>query len=252
MIHGPTFGAGEYVTDRRMAKQLGLDVLAIERPGYGRTDQPKRLDNALQCQVADAMALLQQQSFMPERLLAHEVGLITALALQAQLPKGHCGGIVGVSAAPPFLQQQQINSMPTHQGIFIQAARHAPWLALIDSVIDGVEPDHAIIQRPELRAGVIGTYSFNLNQSGAGFEVDLRVMLNDWMPLLQTCNVPLTLLHGDKNQTTTVAALAIFREANDGVDIELFPNEGLTLAVSQPTAIWQRINASLSADSGQA
>lgn len=270
MIHGPTFGAGEYVTDRRMAKQLGLDVLAIERPGYGRTDQPKRLDNALQCQVADAMALLQQQSFMPERLLAHEVGLITALALQAQLPKGHCGGIVGVSAAPPFLQQQQINSMPTHQGIFIQAARHAPWLARLlirllmvktrqlgpkrwtDVVFDGVEPDHAIIQRPELRAGVIGTYSFNLNQSGAGFEVDLRVMLNDWMPLLQTCNVPLTLLHGDKNQTTTVAALAIFREANDGVDIELFPNEGLTLAVSQPTAIWQRINASLSADSGQA
>lgn len=263
MVHGPTFGAGEYVTDRRLAKQLGLDVLAIERPGYGRTDQPKRLDDALQCQVDDCMALIQQQSFVPEVLLAHEVGLITALALQKKLPATICRAIVSVSAAPPFLQQQQINAMPTHQGIFIQAARHAPWLARLmirllmvktrklgpkrwtDVVFAGVDPDHAVIQRPELRAGVIGTYSFNLNQAGAGFEVDLRVMLNDWLPLLEQCPIPLVLLHGDQNQTTSVEALTIFSQACPQANVLIQPGEGLTLAVSQPNWVWGSVKEAM-------
>lgn len=258
LLHGPTFGAGEYLADRRLARQMGLDVVALERPGYGRTDVPHRQDDPLQVQVDDALHLLQQLEFSPVVLLAHEVGLITALALSSRLPRP-CAGIVSVSAAPPFRQQQQINAMPAHQGIFIQAARHAPWLARLlirllmvrtrklgperwtDVVFEGVEPDHGIIIRPDLRAGVIGTYSFNLNQMGAGFEVDLRVMLQDWESLLHNLPVSLILLHGEQNATTAPAVLGLFRNADPAAVIELVEGEGLTLAVSQPELIWRRV-----------
>jgi pimeloyl-ACP methyl ester carboxylesterase/DNA-binding CsgD family transcriptional regulator len=256
MLHGPSFGAGEYPEDRRLARRFNLDVHAVERPGYGRTDVPSPDDDPLETQCRDIEVYLARTGLGEATLLAHEVGLIPALDLARRRPE-LVRGILAVSSAPPFGRLEQIEAMPGHQAIFIQAARHAPWLARLmtrllrvrtrrlgpegwtDVIFRDVEPDHEVMQRPGLLPGIIGTYSFYLNQMGAGFEVDLQIMLKDWGHLLSNLPVPLVLLHGARNASTPASSLEIFRDLNGAVEISIIENEGLTLAVSRPDLIYR-------------
>ncbi|WP_460055981.1 bifunctional helix-turn-helix transcriptional regulator/alpha/beta hydrolase [Spirochaeta dissipatitropha] len=257
-LHGPSFGAGEYIHDRRLAHRHGLSIYAIERPGYGRTDAPSRKETILDCCCRDMLSLLDQEGLSQVTLYAHEVALIPALAFARCCPD-RVKGILSVSAAPPFRELEQIQSIPEHQGVFIQAARHAPWLAHLlirllvvqmrklgpqqwtDVIFRNLEPDTSVMQRPELLSGIIGSYSFYLNQSGAGFEQDLQLMLNDWAPLLEVYNVPLLLLHGTENSTTLPEHLGVFREIRPDIQIELVQEAGLSLAVAQPRLVYEHL-----------
>ena len=260
LLHGPSFGAGEFPADRALAVSHGLDVYAVERPGYGRTDPPARNQDILQCQCDDVLALMDRQGLDQVTLLAHEVALICALELARREPR-RFRGIVSVSAAPPFRQLEQINSMPAQQAIFIQAARHARWLArlmlrLLIVRVRRLGPEHwyqvvfgevasemAVMARPALCQGVVGTYSFNHQQQGAGYELDLQIMLRDWGALFADCPVPLTMLHGSINPTTPTGNLEIFRQLNPSVPIHVLEGEGLTLAASRPQSVYQQVLA---------
>ncbi|PKM22658.1 MAG: hypothetical protein CVV10_03210 [Gammaproteobacteria bacterium HGW-Gammaproteobacteria-14] len=254
-LHGPSFGAGDFPEERRLAEHHALDIFAIERPGYGRTHIPNANEDPLRCQCDDILALMDKQGITSALFICHEVALIPALSIACKQPQ-RISGIVAISAAPPFKQLQQIDAMPAHQGIFLMAARRAPWMARLmtrlltirmkklgpehwtDVVFEGVEPDHNIINRPELRQGVIASYGFYINQMGAGFEVDLRIMLKDWSTLITKTEVPVRLIHGERNATTRVEHLAIFHDLNPDITVDLVPEEGLTLAVSQPQRIF--------------
>ena len=258
MLHGPTFGAGEYLADRYQALRHGLDVYAIERPGYGRSDPPGKGEDVLECHYQDLLSLMAQAQLSKVKLLAYEVGMIPALKLAEQQPD-RIKGIVAVSAAPPFIELEQLHAMPEHQVVFIQAARHAPWLARlmirllmirtrqlgperwIEVVFQGLKTEMQVMKKSELKTGIVGSYSFYLNQMGAGFEVDLKMMLKDWGGLLRGLSVRLRLLHGGNNATTPVNNLEIFKRLNPHVGIDLIENEGLTLAVSRPERIYQTL-----------
>lgn len=264
-IHGPSFGAGEYAEDRRLAAKHQLAVHAVERPGYGRTRPLNRGESVLETQLADLLTYLDFAGLGRVRVLAHEVGLILALELARRRPD-LIEGIVAVSAAPPFQALEQIDAMPGHQGIFIQAARQAPWLAHLltrlltirtrrlgverwtDVIFSGVDPDDRVMRRPALRSGVIGSYSFYLNQLGAGFEQDLQLMLTDWGALITDLKIPMLLLHGRKNLTTPPTYLEIFRELNAHVRIETVEDAGLTLAVSHPHLVYESLSRLSSGD----
>ncbi len=257
-LHGPSFGAGEYPEDRRLARKYGLDVYALERPGYGRTDVVPEDEDALACGCLDILAYLDHERLEGVTVLAHEVALIPALELAARRPD-RVAGILAVSAAPPFLELEQIHAIPEHQGIFIHAARHAPWIAHLlvrllmirmrrlgpqgwtEVIFGGLPAESEVMARPELLPGVIGTYSFYLNQMGAGFEHDLQMMLADWSPLLAAAQAPLVLVHGSRNETTPPGHLELFRAIRPDVRIELVENAGLSLAVSHPQLLYRRL-----------
>ena len=258
LIHGPSFGAGEYPEERRLAVQNRLDVHAVERPGYGRTRVPEKTERVLDCHVEDILTYLDSAGIGRVAIVAHEVGLVPALEIARRRP-GLVQGILAVSAAPPFRELEQIDAMPGHQAIFIQAARRSPWLARLmmklltirtrrlgverwtDVIFGGLDPDARVMKRPALRSGIIGTYSFYLNQMGAGFEQDLQMMLADWSHLIETVAVPVVLLHGCSNPTTPPAYLELFRTLNPCIRIELVENAGLTLAVSHPKRVYEQL-----------
>lgn len=259
-LHGPSFGAGEFPADRRLALDLRLDVHALERPGYGRTQTPGPEEDILGCQLDDALALLRRQRLESVIVLAHEVALIPALAL-ARLLGPRIRGIVSVSAAPPFLQLEQVDAMPAQQAIFIQSARRGRWLARLmirlltvrlqrlgpekwyEAVFGEEGPEIEVMRRSALLQGVISTYSFNHHQQGAGYEADLDIMLRDWGHLLAKLRVPLTLVHGEANLTTPLSHLEIFRQLQPTASLSTLPDEGLTLAVSQPARVWDTVAA---------
>ena len=257
-LHGPSFGAGEYAEDRRLAARYGLSVYAPERPGYGRTDSHEAAENVLDCQIRDACALLDQEGVEAVTILAHEVALIPALAMARHCPE-RVRGILGVSAAPPFVQLEQLMVIPDHQSVFIEAARHAPWLAhllirllvvqmrklgpqeWVRVIFGDLEPDSRVMQRPELLAGIVGSYSFYVNQLGQGFEQDLEMMHTDWSDLVRSVPVPLRLLHGAENPTTPPAQLDVFRTLRQDTPVEVVEQAGLTLAVSHPHLVYRAL-----------
>jgi pimeloyl-ACP methyl ester carboxylesterase/DNA-binding CsgD family transcriptional regulator len=258
-LHGPSFGAGEYPEDRRLAERLGLCVYALERPGYGRTDPAPDSEDPLVCEYLDAMALFRLRKPGPVHILAHEAALIPALELARKEP-GLVRGILGVSSAPPFLQLEQLAEIPANHGVYFHAARHAPWIAQLlvkiltvrmrrlgpqawtEVIFKGQSFETAVMSRPALAPGIIGTYSFYLNQQGAGFEHELRIMLDDWSTSLAEVQVPLVLVHGARNNTTPPAHLDIFRKIRPDISIELVADAGLSLAVSHPRLVYERLS----------
>ena len=254
-LHGPSFGAGEYPDDRVQSQRRSLSVYAIERPGYGRTDITDPDEGVLESTRRDIEALLDREGLDRVTILAHEVGLIPALDLANALPQ-RIRGVLAVSASPPFVQLEQLHAMPDHQVIFIEAARHAPWLAHLlirllviqirrlgpqqwtDVVFRGLDPDTTVMRRPDLLPGIIGTYSFCISQAGLGFEQDLQLMHLDWSGLIRSAGVPLHLLHGAQNPTTPAADLTVFRNLRPDIPINLIQSAGLTLAVSHPHLVY--------------
>ncbi len=111
-----------------------------------------------------------------------------------------------------------------------------------DVIFGGLDPDGHVMKHPTLRSGIIGTYSFYLNQMGAGFEQDLQMMLTDWSRLVAGLQVPTVLLHGCRNPTTPPAYLEIFRKLNRDLRIELVEDAGLTLAVSHPQRVYEELS----------
>lgn len=257
-LHGPSFGAGEYREDRRLAERRGLSVFAIERPGYGRTDPAPSGEDPRLCEYRDLMALAAREKLGPAFVLAHEAALIPALNL-AGLEPAFVRGVLAVSSSPPFLELEQISALPASQGVYIHAARQADWMSRLlikiltvrmrrlgpqrwtDVIFDGQDFDKTVLSRPGLSAGVVATYSFYLNQMGAGFEHDLRVMLADWSEELRLVKAPLYLTHGARNTTTPVKYLEIFKRLRPEVSIELVPDAGLSLAVSHPQLIYRKL-----------
>ena len=254
-LHGPSFGAGEYPDDRVQSQRRRLSVYAIERPGYGRTDITDPDEGVLESTRRDIEALLDREGLDRVTILAHEVGLIPALDLANALPQ-RIRGVLAVSASPPFVQLEQLHAMPDHQVIFIEAARHAPWLAHLlirllviqirrlgpqrwtEVIFRGLDPDTTVMRRPDLLPGIIGTYSFCISQAGLGFEQDLQLMHLDWSGLIRSAGVPLHLLHGAQNPTTPAADLTVFRNLRPDIPINLIQSAGLTLAVSHPHLVY--------------
>ncbi|TVQ98361.1 MAG: hypothetical protein EA403_14110 [Spirochaetaceae bacterium] len=254
-LHGPSFGAGEYPDNRVQSQRRRMSVYAIERPGYGRTDIPGQDEEVLECSRRDIEMLLDREGLERVTILAHEVALIAALDLAHAHPQ-RIRGVLAVSASPPFVQLEQLHAIPDHQAIFIQAARHAPWLAHLlirllviqirrlgphrwtDVIFRGLSPDTTVMRRPELLPGIIGTYSFCINQAGLGFEQDLKLMHLDWSALVRTAPVPVRLMHGAQNPTTPAADLAVFRTLRPNISVDLIPSAGLTLAVSHPHLVY--------------
>lgn len=260
-IHGPSFAAGDFEQDRDWAQRLGLDVYAIERPGYGRTDPPGPDDDPLDCQVQDIQLLIRYQRLARVKILAHEVGLIPALAF-ARLQPDQVSSLVGVSCAPPFVELEQIQAMPTEQGVFILAATKARWLARLllrllvarlrtlgarrwyQAVFGQVPLDLAVTERPDLQPGVAAAFTFYTQQAGAGFDNDLQVMIKDWGYLVSQAPCPVLLLHGQSNPSTPAAHLDLFLNLNRRWQIQTFADQGLTLALCQPEAIFTAVKAS--------
>ncbi|MCH8532098.1 MAG: alpha/beta fold hydrolase [Saccharospirillum sp.] len=258
-LHGPFFGAGEFEADREWAQRLGLDVFAIERPGYGRTEPPPRKETVVDTMVEDARLLMDLQSIPTALFLTHEIGLIPALALSVKHPD-RVQQILGVSAAPPFSELSQLNAMPSQQRIFIWAAQNAQWLVRLlirlgmvrlrklgpnrwmEAVFSEVPEDMVVLNRPEMQPGIIGTYSLNIQQVGAGFEVDLQLTFSDWSALVTQTAAPVTLLHGSQNQTTRLEFAQLFTRINPNIQLATVEGSGQSLAIERPDLVYQTLH----------
>ncbi len=214
MTPGTTLIRG-YRTDKARQKEPIL-LSGTYSPGY-RAFVLKALQNYWPDSVDHALAELFELSHSEREILSGLARGMTSDQI-AEERKRTVGTV-----------RQQVKSI-LHK---LEAARRSPWMA-------------RLMTRPALRSGIIGTYSFYLNQMGAGFEHDLQMMLTDWSHLVAALEVPTVLLHGSRNPTTPPAYPEIFRKLNRGLRIELVEDAGLTVAVSHPHRVYEEITRLLS------
>ncbi len=252
MIHGTLFGIAELVAERRFALDLGLDIVACERPGYGRTPVCKVRNDAMGAAVADMVLTLDASGLDRVIILAHDTGLAFAHALAMHCPE-RIAGIVAVSPVIPMRAVAQTTAMPPQQQVFAWAARHAPWLVegltrigiermrrlgpsgWPHAVFAGAPRDLEVSARPDILPAVNAAYAFNAGQAAAGFRMDVTVANADWSADLKQISCPLHLIHGTENRTVPVAAVrALAAQHGDRITLDCIEGEGHTLPLAQP------------------
>ncbi len=260
LLHGPFFGLGEYDAERETACRLGLDVLAVERLGYGRTESPLQGEDAVDCQVADILALLDREGWRSVRVLCHDIAFIPALALCEQAG-ARVRSLTAVSAPAPFREAAQLDLMPGQQKLFMWAARHAGWLVRllirlgmvqmrklgpenwIQAVFGEVPLEMDVLTRPEFARGLPGAFAFNLAQAGKGYEIDLALTTRDWGDAVRALRHPCTLFHGSENLTTRPEFNRMLVQLNPVLVRHEITGAGQTLALTHNEAVWCHVAA---------
>lgn len=261
LLHGPFFGLGEYDAERECASRLGLDVLAVERLGYGRTEAPLSLEDAVDCQVADILALLDREGWRSVRLLCHDIAFLPALALCRQAG-ARVLSLTAVSAPAPFREAAQLDLMPGQQKLFMWAARHAGWLVRllirlgmvqmrklgpenwIEAVFGESPLEMEVLRQPACARGLPGAFAFNLAQSGKGYEIDLALTTRDWGDAVRDLRHPCTLFHGSQNQTTRPEFNRMLLQLNPSLVRHEIEGAGQTLALTHGEMIWRHVASS--------
>lgn len=126
LVHG-TPGAAEGWTDYLLAPPPGAEVLAIDRPGFGRS-APQRAVTSLAAQAAAVSALLPRDGRLAV-LVGHSLGGSVAARVAAEQPR-RVGALVLLAAAlDPRLERvhalQRVAAWPLLRALLPRAIRNA-------------------------------------------------------------------------------------------------------------------------------
>lgn len=254
LMHSTYFGAGDHAPDRALAYKLGLDVITVERPGYGRTQPPSSTVSILDTHIKDCIYLLNELGWHEVWLKSHDFGLVPALTFANYYPK-RVQGIFAVSPLPLFLPDSDLSAIPIQQRAFIWAAHYSFWMIKLllrvghvkarklgpaqwmQMVFDGTPDELKVFQTDAGREVSESSYHFNLIQNSKGQVFDMQFGLaNDWTELLREVKVPLAGLTGKRNTTFDVYAVRALKLINPNFDIKEVEMASLTLAITDAEA----------------
>jgi pimeloyl-ACP methyl ester carboxylesterase len=221
------------------ARELGLCLVAPDRPGIGRTD-PRRL-RRLADWAQDATLVLDALGAGPAALLGVSAGGPFAAACAARLG-GRVRSLTLVSALGP--PAWPTRGMAPGQRLALQAARHAPpfggwflgclatlarrspelFLRLATSELPGV--DCRALERPGMREAFLAGYAEAFRRGSWGVAQDLRVLTRPWGFDLGAIKVPTSIHHGDADTVVPAQHARLFAEAIPGAQLHLHPCHG--------------------------
>jgi pimeloyl-ACP methyl ester carboxylesterase len=221
------------------ARELGLCLVAPDRPGIGRTDR-RRLPR-LADWAEDAVLVLDALGAGPTALLGVSAGGPFAAACAARLG-GRVRSLTLVSALGP-------PAWPTHgmapgQRLALQAARHDPpfggwflgrlatlarrspelFLRLATSELPDI--DCRALERPGMRETFLSGYAEAFRRGSWGVAQDLRVLTRPWGFDLGAIKVPTLIHHGDADTVVPPQHARLFAEAIPGAQLHSHPGHG--------------------------
>jgi pimeloyl-ACP methyl ester carboxylesterase/DNA-binding CsgD family transcriptional regulator len=253
LMHSTYFGAGEYAPERILANQSDLDIIIVERPGYGRTQAPASLttESILETHIKDCRYILDQLGWEKAWLKSHDFGFVTAIAFAHHYPDKVLG-LYAVSPPPLFSPNSNLSSIPVQQRAFIWAARHCFWMIKLllrlshvqarklgpsrwlEMAFDGAPEELEIFQTEAGREVSEKSYHFNLVQNSKGQVFDLQVgIANDWTELLKELKPPLAGLTGQRNTTFDVHSVRELTSINPNFNIKVSEMASLTLTLTE-------------------
>jgi pimeloyl-ACP methyl ester carboxylesterase len=221
------------------ASELGLRLVAPDRPGIGRTE-PRGL-RWLADWVEDAELVLDAAAAGPAALLGVSAGGPFAAACAARLP-GHVRSLTLI--APLGAPGWPSCGMAPQQRAVLPVARHAPasggwflgrlavlarrspqlFLRLAASELPGI--DRRALAEPGMREAFLTGYAEAFRRGSRGVAQDLRVLMRPWGFELGSITVPASIHHGDADTTVPLEHARLFAAAIPGGQLQLHPGHG--------------------------
>jgi pimeloyl-ACP methyl ester carboxylesterase len=221
------------------ADELGLRLVAPDRPGIGGTD-PRGL-RQLADWTEDAALVLDELAAGPVALLGISAGGPFAAACAARLPgRVRSLTLIAPLGAPGWptcgmapgqrLALQAARRAPAFGGWFLGRlavlARRSPWLfvRLATSELPGT--DRRALAQPGMREAFLAGYTEAFRRGSRGVAQDLRVLMRPWGFELGSITVPASIHHGDADTTVPPQHARLFAAAIPGGQLQLHPGHG--------------------------
>jgi pimeloyl-ACP methyl ester carboxylesterase len=221
------------------AAELGLRVIAPDRPGMGGSD-PYRLGRVVDW-VEDATLILDALRVDTAALLGVSGGGPFAAACAAAMA-GRVRSLTLVSPLGP-------PGWPTHgmapgERLSLALASRAPafcgwslgWLGalarrrpelffrLAGTSLPDI--DNRALEQPDTRESFLASYAEAFRGGSWGVAQDLRVLTQSWGFDLGSISVPATIHHGDADTTVPLQHARLFAGAIPGAELQIYPGHG--------------------------
>jgi pimeloyl-ACP methyl ester carboxylesterase len=224
---------------RQAAAELGLRLIAPDRPGTGGTD-PRQLDR-LADWVEDATLVLDALQVGSAALLGVSAGGAFAAACAAGIP-GRVRSLTLVAPLGPA--GWPTRGMATGERLSLELARHAPafsgwslgrlgalarrspelFLALTATALPDI--DNRALAQPGTRESFLTNYAEAFRRGSWGVGQDLRILTRPWGFDLGAITVPAWIHHGDADTTVPLQHALLFAEAIPGAHVQIHPGHG--------------------------
>jgi pimeloyl-ACP methyl ester carboxylesterase len=221
------------------ARELGLRIMAPDRPGVGGTD-PRRLGR-LADWVEDAALVLDGVRAESAALLGISAGGPFAAACAARIPGRVRSLTLVCPLGPPGWPTR---GMAPGERLSLAVARHAPafggwflgrlaalarrsprlFLRLATSELPGI--DRRAIAQPGMRDAFLAGYAEAFRRGSWGVAQDLRVLTRPWGFQLGSITVPASIHHGDADTMVPPRHARLYAEAIPGAQLQLYPGHG--------------------------
>ncbi|MEJ2060478.1 MAG: alpha/beta hydrolase [Gammaproteobacteria bacterium] len=222
-----------------VAQKLGLRLISIDRPGYGRSD-PKP-DRTLLDWPQDVAALADVLRIPRFHLLGISGGGPYALACARELA-GRVDGLTLICALGPPASLDELESGPGTR-LFEFAGRHphiarlalAPlgvWLrrspvSFVERMMAAASPeDRAVLRDPLVRAGFARALREGARQGVAGALTDIGLYGRDWGFRLDDIMLPVSLWQGEADHTVPPVMAHYLAEHLPECEMHFVPKEG--------------------------
>jgi pimeloyl-ACP methyl ester carboxylesterase len=222
-----------------VAAELGLRVIAPDRPGSGGSD-PRRL-RRLADWAQDAALVLDAMEVESAAVAGISAGGPFAAACAATIP-GRVRSLILISALGPPVWP--IGGMATGERLSLEVARRAPgfggwflgWLAalartnprmflrLATSELPGA--DRQALGEAGMRDAFLANYTEAFRRGTQGVAQDLRLLSQPWGFQLASISVPTSVHHGEADTTVPPEHARLYAEAIPGAQLHLYPGHG--------------------------
>lgn len=241
-FHG--FGSSRVVRhpDDGIAAQLGVRMIAIDRPGIGISQ--RKANRRITDWPADVAELLDVLGIERCSIVGWSGGGPYALACGWQMPERF--DVLGVISSPAPLggvDGVEAYTWRRHK-VIRRAADHAPWaIALavwgwsraqksdperqLDAAIAGmVDADREILGDPDLRAVMIANAEEMYRHGNGGVYDEALCLARPWGFPLGGVSVPVRIWHGAKDQAVPVGMGKFIERSVPGAIATYYPREG--------------------------
>ncbi len=221
------------------ARDLGVRVIAPDRPGTGGTDL-RRMDRVADW-AADAARVLDAAGASAAWLLGVSAGGAFAAACAARMP-GRVRGLTLVSPLGP--PHWPTRGMAPGERLALEVARRAPgfgarslgglallarrrpllFLRLVTTELP--EADVRALRRPDLAESFRASYAEAFRRGSGGVAQDLRVLTRPWGFDLASITAPTLIRHGDADTTVPLAHGRRYAEQIPGARLHVHAGHG--------------------------
>ncbi len=229
-----------------VAARQGVRVIALDRPGYGRSDfQPGRSLLDWPDDVAEAADILDIDRFA---VLGGSGGGPYAAACAFKIPERLTGAAI-VSGTGPFDAPRATEGMRWQNRVGFGLAGRLPWVARLamwsmgrqvrrspERAVEAVgramaEPDRAVLSRPEVKQAFTEIIAEAFRAGSRGAAWDMVLLARPWGFRLQDIAMEVHLWQGEEDVLVPVAMGRYQAATLPNCRATFFPREGHLLVV---------------------